>query len=162
MIKRKLSAILCLLVMGFLSSCFHDAGVKYIDAAKAFNEFNLTKELKSQAQSESALFDSSLDSLELALNTFRGETSSEDYQRLAYRYQEMEKARRNRMEQLLTDSDTKIWIELNSYFESFGEQQGCNVLLGGTGNGNVLYIQESLNLTDDFIEYANKKYEGDE
>ncbi len=144
-----------------ISSCYSNSGTHlYIDATKVFDSFNLTIELKAETQNEEQRFSSSLDSLNLALS-IQPEVDSEDYRRLAYGYQELERAGQNHMTKLIQESDDKIWKLLNQYFKEFGANKKCKMLFGGMGNGSVLYVDDSTDVTEEFIQFANKKYEGE-
>ncbi len=147
-------------VVLFTSSCCQECDTKYIDAVRAFNEFNLSVELKEKTESESKKYDSRLDSTELELK-LENNTETEDYRRLVYKYQQLQQEQQSHINALVEDSDGKIWGILNGYFKEFGKENHISLLMGGTGNGTILYADENKDMTDKFIEYANKKYEGE-
>lgn len=55
----------------------------------------------------------------------------------------------------------QVWSRLNSYMQEYGAQKNYSIIMGTQGNGNIMYAQKHLDVTQDFIEFANKKYEGE-
>lgn len=134
--------------------------VVYVDAIRSFESFELTSEVKTQKERVENSYSSQLDSLELAIKMLES-TGTEKYQRMVYQYTELEKARNNNLTSIIEEGDQKIWDLLNGYYKEFGEENGCEVLLGGMGNGNILYVKEYVDLTDEFIVFANDKFNGE-
>lgn len=50
-----------------------------------------------------------------------------------------------------------ILDELNGMMKDFGREKNYQLILGTGFGGNILYAQESVNLTDAFLLYANAK-----
>jgi hypothetical protein len=66
-------------------------------------------------------------------------------------------------EQHLSEQYTAdIWKRINTYMIEFGKEHNYTFVLGATGNGNLMYASEALNVTPDAIEFINKKYEAEE
>jgi len=67
------------------------------------------------------------------------------------------------MEQQLSDQYTQdIWKGINAHLLEFGKDKGYAYVLGASGNGNVMYADDAFNVTQEAIEYINKKYEGED
>lgn len=64
-------------------------------------------------------------------------------------------------EYFTTNVSQQVWSRLNSYMEEYGTKKNYSIILGTQGNGNIMYAQKELDITKDFIEFANKKYEGE-
>lgn len=54
----------------------------------------------------------------------------------------------------------QVWSRINSYMQEYGVQNNYTIIMGTQGNGNIMYAQKELDITDNFIEFANQKYEG--
>lgn len=155
---RKIGFILSLSLV--LASCTEEKKkIYYVDLVKTFNEFQLSKELKELTDNESRILTSKLDSLELELNTSKSGTQK--YQDDLNFYYKLKESSSLQIENTIAQSDQKIWQQLNRYFTEYGESEGLSILLGGKADGSVLYIEEALDLTDEFLEFANSKYEGE-
>ncbi|QQX76513.1 MULTISPECIES: OmpH family outer membrane protein [Aequorivita] len=55
----------------------------------------------------------------------------------------------------------QVWSRINSYMDNFGKENDYHIILGTQGNGNIMYAKKEIDITEEFIEYANKKYEGE-
>lgn len=55
-----------------------------------------------------------------------------------------------------------VLTKINSFMEEYGKKNGFDVIIGVTDVGNVLYANESLDITDTVIKELNKEYEGEE
>lgn len=54
----------------------------------------------------------------------------------------------------------KIWARLQSYTQEYGKEKGYTIIVGSENKRNVLFADESVDVTSDLINYINKKYEG--
>jgi outer membrane protein len=55
----------------------------------------------------------------------------------------------------------QVWSRINSYVQEYGALNNYSIIMGTQGNGNIMYAQKDLDITDSFIDFANKKYEGE-
>lgn len=53
----------------------------------------------------------------------------------------------------------KIWERLNPQLEEFGKEHNYNLIIGANGAGTVLYGDKKFDVTEDAINFINKKYE---
>lgn len=62
-------------------------------------------------------------------------------------------------EQKLSDTFTAdIWKRINQEVEAFAKENNYQIIHGATGDGSLMYASGTLEITDEFIEYLNKKY----
>jgi len=54
----------------------------------------------------------------------------------------------------------KIWDKLNTYIKEFGRENNYSIIFGTSGNGNIMYAEEGIDVTKELIEYCNRKYNG--
>jgi outer membrane protein len=50
--------------------------------------------------------------------------------------------------------------QVNAFVQEYGKQHGYDLILGSTDNGNILFAKESNDITDELVEYINKRYKG--
>jgi outer membrane protein len=55
----------------------------------------------------------------------------------------------------------EINIQINKYVEEYAKENNYDVILGGNGSGNIMYLKNDINITDDVLVYINKKYNGE-
>jgi len=56
--------------------------------------------------------------------------------------------------------DQQIWERLNGFVKTYAEEKGYDIIIGASGDGNLMYANEKLDITDQLIEYCNQKYNG--
>lgn len=62
-------------------------------------------------------------------------------------------------EEQLSDKYTiDIWKRINQYMAEFGKEKGYKFIFGATGDGTIMYADDAVNVTEEAIEYMNKKY----
>ena len=52
-----------------------------------------------------------------------------------------------------------VYTKVNDFITRYGQNEGYDVILGATGNGNVVYSSTPVDLTEDVIEKLNKEYQ---
>ena len=100
---------------------------------------------------------SKMDSLTILLNK-GGFADSMDVYRLRKEYYVTEQIFNTKFEQLSTQYTKEVNDRLNGYIEEFAKQNKYNLILGGNGNGTVMYVDKKENITDALIEFINAKY----
>lgn len=152
-----IAAILSLLLIQFLSQ---DTSPKiaYFDNTEVFSNFNLAKELGQIGLKNITPQRKKVDSLRNQLKVVSEKSLIENLQKsLVY-----ESERLTQMSAAISnETNQQIWSRLNMYAVDFGKQEGYEIILGTTGNGNIMYAEDSLDITTKFIEFVNKKYEGE-
>ncbi len=51
----------------------------------------------------------------------------------------------------------KVLTEVNGLINDYAEQQGYDIVLGASGNGNIVYAKEYMDITEDVIDMLNTK-----
>ncbi len=150
-IRTSLSNTLLIIFSAIIfSSC---AGKKtgYVDIFKLVSEFELQKEYSDQAKRdidrERAMIDSVVYAERLKDPSGNNRLKDELYTAL---YQKTEQ--RNK------EIETMIWKRLNPYLVDFGTKYGYQYIYGANGTGNVLYADESQDITETLVKYVNDRY----
>ena len=73
--------------------------------------------------------------------------------------QEMKKLQELK-QQYMDEAIQQVWGRLNDYIQLYGEENEFMLILGAQGNGNVMYAQETINITEEVLKFANSKYQG--
>jgi outer membrane protein len=55
---------------------------------------------------------------------------------------------------------SEIYAQINKYVEEYAQENRYDVIMGGNGSGNIMYLSKKVNITDEVLTYINKKYEG--
>lgn len=143
-------ALFAVAVMGVLSSCsMKKSG--YVDMFKLVQEFELQKEYSEEAKREIDREKSMIDSIIYTVQ-LRDPSSSENVKNELYAALYKKTEERNK------EIEKMLWKRLNPYVADFGKEKGYSFIYGANGTGNVLYADESLNVTDELIKYVNKRY----
>jgi outer membrane protein len=143
-------ALFAVAVMGVLSSCsMKKSG--YVDMFKLVQEFELQKEYSEEAKREIDREKSMIDSIIYTVQ-LRDPSSSESVKNELYAALYKKTEERNK------EIEKMLWKRLNPYVADFGKEKGYSYIYGANGTGNVLYADESLNVTDELIKYVNKRY----
>ena len=50
-----------------------------------------------------------------------------------------------------------VYDKLNLAIKEFGNEKGYSIILGTMDGGNILYAENSSNITNNFLEYASEK-----
>lgn len=142
--------------MLFLSNSTSDQSqsIAYVDNTRLFNDFIGSQELKSKLDAKTASIRAELDSLSaiVSLPTATQSTVMTYRQKL------------DEYSQLNSSLDQKysgiIWEQLNIYTQEFGSAHGYDMILGNSGNGNVMHAQKDMDVTDAILKYANDQFQG--
>jgi outer membrane protein len=139
----------------------------FVDTGKVYAEFKLSKELNKDLESILKLKKRSIDSLYQDLSSL---TQRIKYKKipekeemiLASRMEQQYLYRQNQFEkesqELTVSYNDKIWNQINQYMEEYGQEKNYNFILGATGEGNIMFGNKKVDVTNSVIEYINKKY----
>lgn len=131
----------------------------YIDNIQLFNEFNMTKEIKGIEEKKINERSKQLDSVYKILQEEKDQNSNRAKQLVrevkdrSVELQEIKSNYQNNMSQ-------NVWNRLNAYITEYSEEHQLSIVFGTNGNGNVMYAEEDVNITDEVLEFSNSKYEG--
>lgn len=154
--RNVLSAINLVLLLGLAAYIIfghNQPRQVYVSNQKLFTGFKGTKELESRLNALRSSNKEELDSLVQLIQTGNND------QRLIAQYQQLEEEFQMH-EQALSDQYTAdIWKRINVYLADFGKAEGYDFIFGASGDGSLMYANTAKDVTDDAIEFINKKYE---
>ncbi len=161
-----------LIITTFIFACSKKQNqIGVVDLPYLYTSFDYQKELKNRFDFEQNIILQKVDSLDkfIQLVEIELKNSSEYnehdknilFEREYKNYLIEKEYFAYKTDSLSKDFTEKIWKQINSYVEDFGNENEYDVIIGTQGDGNVMYVKESSDITNEVIEYINKKYNGE-
>ncbi|MGV3631920.1 MAG: OmpH family outer membrane protein [Bacteroidota bacterium] len=132
--------------------------IVYMDNVKVFDSFEMKKDydllIGKELQSESAELDSLanlIGSYGLKGDTLYAFSLKKDY---FLRKQSFDK----KFSQLSQKYTQAVYEKLNGYIKEFAESKSYDLVLGASGEGNIMFVSEKLDVSEELITYINSKY----
>ncbi len=150
-----LIAFFTIILFGYIQKS--SSSIVYVDSNTLFNDFQMTRELKTDGEKELRRKTSQIDSLQNLLQSASDEnTKSFLLQSIISKKQEIE-AFQNEFTQLSTQ---KIWSKIDTYTKDFAEAEDYDFIIGFNRKEQLLYGKKDKDITKLLLNYINKKYEG--
>jgi outer membrane protein len=141
----------------------------WVNINEVYAEFIFKKELEKKILQTQQARKQVTDSLEFELKVLSREIRAEkggnknriqlfEAKREAYLQKKEAQEEDNAM--LEKQYNEQILTQLNQYLKDYGKEKNLRYLFGTTGNGNLMYAEESEEVTKDVILYINEKYKG--
>lgn len=137
-----------------------DSKIVYIDNIKLFNDFNMTKDLNKVNLVPISKQKKKMDSLYNLYQFFEEKDKKQEIQELEKKLRKEDQALKEMNAFYTKDVGNKVWGRLNDYLKKYGESKRYTIVIGTQGNGNVMYADSNIDITNDFIQYSNNLYEG--
>lgn len=155
------------LVVAFSSCTTPSAKQSYVDLNRLYNEFEYRKILESQLKKSLSVEQQRLDSLGLEIETFERkaqsvqitESQAQSYYSLKSRFNDHQHDFNEMEQELVEQYDAKLWSQLNQYVKDYCSANEVDFLFGANGSGVIMYADSSLDVTDNLIEYANRRFQ---
>lgn len=126
----------------------------FIDMIEVYNGFDFKKAREQSLKSEN-------ERLIRRVDTLNGVLSSTGYSDLHKQYAQYEKDSLVQYFSTLSEQyETEVLEQLNKYVGDYGREHKCMLVFGGQGDGNFMYVDSSMNVTRQVIQYVNDKYAG--
>ncbi len=152
--------LLMLLVFGFFYfTNINKQELVYIDNIELFNAFNMTKDIKVFEEKKISSQRNELDSLYIKLQSIQDKEGSlikSLQQQIAYKSKNLQELQDNYAHNL----SKNVWNRLNGYIKEYAKTNNLKIILGTSGNGNVMYAEDFIDVTSKILEFSNQKYEG--
>lgn len=141
----------------------------YIDNVRLFNEFHMTRDLgrinekkyRKLLTSHNALLDT-INNFQEEINKKKSLTKKDKLRYLKFKKRVSDQEQQIAEIKILVKKEIneKVWQRLNIYIKEFGIKKNAKLIFGVQGNGNIMYGNPLLDLTEEIIDYSNYKYEG--
>lgn len=170
-IKFLLAAVIVLNVALAVAYFFYvkPARIAYVDNIALFNGFRFKKERQAEYEQQKTVYQSKLDTLRInhlsieearQKNPGDKELEKRSAYSLAY-YKEADYVFAARLDSMDNRFNSEVWLKINQYIEMFGQEHRYDMVIGASGTGSLMYGSKPYDITEDVLEYINKKYEGD-
>lgn len=151
-----------------LLACNKADKTAYVDIASIYNKYPLKTELESkleQSQNQrSRLIDSLMNDLELLSIKVRENPANEQLKMSFFEKRgDFEQFREKLEEQAASEAESyrdQIWKQLNTYIRQYGDQHGYDYIFSSENSYNVLYYNDSKDITKELDKYLQEKYRG--
>lgn len=156
-----LFGILGLLVVCGSLSCAgtnSEGKIGFMDNVQVFEEFEMKKEYDQRMESELRIEVDQLDSLERKINTMINLQDTIELFRVRKEYYVLDQQYQQKFESLATRYTNEVNDRLNSYIKKYSEKNGYDFILGSGGQGNVMYVKEDKEVTEDLIKFINTEF----
>lgn len=144
----------------------------YVDVNKLIEGYSRTKTAKTEFDKKANTMKSSIDSLianwQKELQVYekeRGSMSAKELklkQELLQNKQQQINGYQEGIQKQIQDEDTKITQtvinDINDYVKEYGKKHGYKIIFGASGGGNIMYADESSDLTETVLKGLNEEY----
>lgn len=155
-----INALLILMVGALFFFQFSESKIVYVDTAKLFEGFNMTKDLENLNKEKVTSQKKKMDSLYTIYSIFKKEENDDKIKELEAQLRQEDQVFRQMRESLSRAGGKQIWDRLHQYIKEYGVSKNYKIILGTQGNSTVLFAEDGMDITNDIIEYTNHKYEG--
>lgn len=172
---KNISYIIVIVFVSFyLCSCTQKQSdgtlnIAFVKNNQLIEGFEMTKDISKQSLTYFESIQNKLDSLKLNIEKLefdllndskmtdleKNEYFNNAYTSFLSKKEELE----NELSIREQENQTLVVKRLNVYIEEFANDQDYDLIIGSNGNGNVLYGENHLDITESLIAYANGKYQ---
>lgn len=147
-------------------STYQSKKIAYVNTSVVYDGFTLKKELEEKYKKVQLIRQNLLDSIKFKVQylSLKGNAIDEKdkimINELQRSYLAKEKEFMSDNEVTATNYSEQIWKQINQFMEDYGKENHYDVILGATGQGNIMYAKERDDITKSILEYINNKYAG--
>ena len=151
-----------------LFSILNKPKTAYVDTVEVYNNFEmkieLEKKLDETKDARTRILDSLLNEVETVVSYLRQNEKDKEavnkYEFLRQQYLTREQQFEEDNRALAQQYTDQVWKQLNQYVKDFGEDQNYQYIYGTTGQGNLMYAKEQLEISEEVLKYVNERYQG--
>ena len=166
--KNIITPLILIIAVGFCIfwSNHNSKKIAYLNTTMLYDGFKLKKELEEKYSKVQLARQNLLDSIKFKIQyiSLKGPAISEqekiqvnDLQR-SYLYKEKEFADENAA--TAQQYSDQIWKQINQYVDDYGKKHHYDLILGATGQGNIMYARQGDDITKEVSDYINRRYSG--
>lgn len=132
--------------------------IVYVDNAKLFDGFIMTKEMRRAGEKEFNSRKSILDNLYSNLQS--PSISATEKKQLMQQFIQGKEELEQFNQVFGSEQSSKIWARIKSYTDEFSKNKNYKLVIGSDNKQTVLFADEKIDVTNELLTYINKKYEG--
>lgn len=134
--------------------------VAVVDMEEMFRSFEMTKEVNGKYTQLVKQHDLKLDSLNKVMTSVHKDPSTNDRVQasnlLALKIKKIQESK----DQVKYELEQQIWNQLNQYLGEFGALEKYDLIHGSMNGGELIYVNSTLDVTDEVLMFINNKYNG--
>lgn len=143
--------------------------VAYVRMESVYDNFSMKKELEGKLKETEKARQLMIDSLKIQLHqltlTLQAQTKTDSSMVRLYNLkqnflQEQQASFDEDNQALAKEYSNQIWGQINQYAGDYGKDKGYDYILGASGDGTLMYANESKDVTEELQTYINAKYHG--
>jgi Skp family chaperone for outer membrane proteins len=150
--KLSLFSFLILLSCGSDDESSHK--IVFVDSTKLFEEFDMKKDYDKKIEEDLKQDAMSLDSMNVLM---KNTADSNSIYQLRKDYYVLEQMYNAKFEKLSTRYTKLVADRLNEYIKKFSESKKLELVVSG-GNGTILYVKETTDMTKQVVKFSNESY----
>ncbi|MFC4816015.1 OmpH family outer membrane protein [Flavobacterium sp. GCM10023249] len=169
-----LGTVALLLSLFGLFKSYNSSDLVYVDVNKLIQGYKRTAGAKAEFDKKAATMKANIDSLvagwQNELKAYEKERASLSPKELKLKQellgnkQQQINGYQEAIQKQIQEEDKKITQtvinEINDYVKEYGKKHGYKIIFGASGGGNIMYADESSDLTEDVLKGLNAEYEG--
>ena len=145
----------------------------YVDVNKLITGYSKTKTAKAEFDKKAALMKANVDSL---VGNWQNELKNYEKERTSLPAKELKLKQEllgNKQQQIngyqeaiqkkIQEEDKKVTQtvinDINDYIKEYGEEHNYKIIFGASGGGNIMYADESTDLTEEILKGLNAEYD---
>lgn len=132
--------------------------IVFMDNFKVFEGFAMKKDYDKRLEKEISLERSQLDSVAAQLNELSKSGMKESFNSKQQEFMYAKKQFDEKFQKLSQEYTNQVYERLNIYIRDYGKNHQYEFILGATGDGNVMYVDQKADITEELIDYINKEY----
>jgi outer membrane protein len=137
-----------------------------VDLKTLFDQFDMKKEYQKKYEAVTIEKQKSLDSLSILLRTYSAREAQlsqkelEEARMISRALNAKQRAFEEDNARITAEYDKEVISRLFLYSRAFSKEKGYDLVLGNDGNGVLLYNDEAIDVTKEFVDYVNQSYAG--
>jgi outer membrane protein len=129
--------------------------IVFMDNFKVFEAFEMKKDYDKMIEKQLGSEQLQLDSMASVLNALQNPVQIDVKKKQLF---EAQQAFEQRFQSLSDQYTQEVYARLNTYIKAYGKEKGYTMIMGSDGQGSVMYVDTTVNITTDLIRYINKEY----
>jgi outer membrane protein len=175
MIKNPLYIAVLAIAFSFVAIYFSKSGSQlvYVDVNKLITGYHKTKVAKAEFDKNSLTMRANVDSLvanwQKELKSYEKERTSMSAKELKLKQellgnkQQQINGYQQAIQKKIQEEDKRITQtvinDINDYIKEYGKDHNYKIIFGASGGGNIMYAEESTDLTEEVLKGLNEAYD---
>lgn len=153
------------LIIGVLALTQKDTSQAVIQLPQLYTSFDMTKELERKFQSSNKELLTQSDSINVRMENLTRQlgnkaTYTQEGELLLMQLNGMKTQIDQSIQNNKLQIESQIWNRLNVYLMDYVQSNPYTIILGAKGEGEILHVDPSIDITEDVTTFVNEQYHG--